>query len=30
MENPLLTFYNSALITDNKALLYEAIHLIAH
>ena len=30
MENPLMTFYNSALITDNKALLYVAIHEICH
>jgi aminopeptidase N len=29
MENPLLTFYSSALLTGNKALTYELIHLIA-
>jgi leukotriene-A4 hydrolase len=30
MENPLMTFYNSALITDSKALLPTAVHEIVH
>jgi len=30
MENPLMTFYNSALITGNKALLPTAVHEICH
>ena len=29
MENPLLTFYSAALLTDTKAISYEIIHLIA-
>lgn len=29
MENPLLTFFNAACLTDNKELMYEIIHSIA-
>jgi leukotriene-A4 hydrolase len=29
MENPLLTFYSTALLTETKAVIYEMIHFIA-